>query len=97
VVRGVLLATEDDDPCLEDFAMRRLLIGLLLAAALAAVSALPVAAQAEPCNDTSGDGAASGLEYAQFHVTALAHEGLLGHVHKPGEHQGFSLCLDVHG
>jgi hypothetical protein len=76
--------------------MRRIAIAILAAGALAAASALPVAAQAAPCNDTNGDGSPSGFEYAQFHVTALAHEGLLGHVHKPGEHQGFSLCLGVH-
>jgi hypothetical protein len=76
--------------------MRRFLIAMLAAAALAVMSALPAAADATPCNDTGGDGSASGFEYAQFHVSALAHEGLIGHVHKPGEHQGFSLCLGVH-
>ena len=76
--------------------MRRFVIALIAAGALAAASVLPVAAQAAPCNDTNGDGSPSGFEYAQFHVAALAHEGLIGHVHKPGEHQGFSLCLGVH-
>ena len=76
--------------------MRRLLLALVAAVALATISVMPVAAQADPCNDTNGDGSPSGSEYAQFHVSALAQEGLLGHVHKPGEHQGFSLCLGVH-
>jgi hypothetical protein len=57
----------------------------------------PVSAQAAPCNDTNGDGSPSGFEFAQFHVSALAHEGMLGNGgHKPGEHMGFSLCLGVH-
>ena len=72
--------------------MRHLIV---LAAAAAAALALAGAsgAQAPPCNDTDGDGAFSGQEYAQFHVSALAHEGMLGNGgHKPGSHRGFSLC-----
>ena len=39
------------------------------------------------------DGSSLGREYAQFHVATLAQEGMLGAGgHKPGEHQGFSLC-----
>ena len=68
--------------------------GLLLALALA----LPVAAHsASPCNDTDGDSAPSGRDYAAHHIKALATTGMLGNGgHKPGSHQGFSLCLDVH-
>jgi hypothetical protein len=72
--------------------MRRVLV---LAAAAAAMFSLAggSGAQAPPCNDADGDGSPSGQEYAQFHVTALAHEGMLGAGgHKPGEHNGFSLC-----
>jgi hypothetical protein len=76
--------------------MRRFLIAVVASSAIAVMSVAPAAAQASPCNDTNGDGSPSGVEYAHFHVVALAHEGLLGHVHKPGEHQGFSLCLGVH-
>ncbi len=62
-----------------------------LAAALVLVGG--ASAQAPPCNDTDGDGSPSGREYAQFHVTALAHEGMLGNGgHKPGSHRGFSAC-----
>jgi hypothetical protein len=72
--------------------MRRLLVLAATAAGALAVAGAP-GAQAPPCNDTDGDGSASGLEYAQFHVTALAQEGMLGAGgHKPGEHHGFSLC-----
>jgi hypothetical protein len=46
-----------------------------------------------PCNDADGDGSPSGREYAQNHVTELAHKGMLGNGgHKPGEHHGFSAC-----
>jgi hypothetical protein len=72
--------------------MRRLLV---LAAGLASALVLAggSAAQAPPCNDTDGDGSPSGFEYAQFHVTALAQEGMLGAGgHIPGTHRGFSLC-----
>ena len=72
--------------------MRRLL-ALAAVAAAALVGAGGSGAQAPPCNDTNGDGSPSGREYAQFHVTALAHEGMLGAGgHIPGGHQGFSLC-----
>ena len=72
--------------------MRRLIV---LAAASAASLALAGAsgAQAPPCNDTDGDGSPSGREYAQFHISAMAQEGMLGNGgHKPGSHRGFSLC-----
>jgi hypothetical protein len=67
--------------------MRCLVIAFVAGGALAVAAVLPVAAQAAPCNDTNGDGSPSGFEYAQFHVAVLAHEGLIGRVHKPGEHQ----------
>jgi hypothetical protein len=54
-------------------------------------------AAAPPCNDTNGDGAPSGQEYAQYHIVPLAQAGQLGAGgHIPGSHQGFSLCLGVH-
>jgi hypothetical protein len=66
---------------------------LLLALAMAGSAV----AQAGPCNDTNGDGMPSGYEFAQYHVSALAREGMLGNGgHKPGEHRGFSACLGVH-
>ena len=69
-----------------------LLMGLVLILAL--VLATPALAHsAPPCNDTDGDGSASGREYAEHHIVPLATEGLLGFGgHIPGTHQGFSLC-----
>lgn len=52
--------------------------------------ALAVGASAHsalPCNS----------DYAKHHIVALAKDGALGNNgHKPGTHQGFSLCLGVH-
>ena len=77
--------------------MRRVIGASIAALLLVAALAGPVAAQASPCNDTNGDGTPSGFEYAQYHVSALAHESMLGNGgHKPGEHMGFSLCQGVH-
>ena len=75
--------------------MRRFLIALAAAGALAVASVVPAAAH-DPCNDQNGDGSPSGFEYAKFHVSELAKQGLIGSVHKPGEHRGFSLCPGVH-
>jgi hypothetical protein len=74
--------------------MRRRLLTLAAAAATGLVFAAGSAAQPmAPCNDGDGDGSPSGFEYAQNHVTELAHLGMLGNGgHKPGEHRGFSLC-----
>jgi hypothetical protein len=77
--------------------MRKPLTGLIAALALTLGVAASASAQAAPCNDTNADGSPSGFEFAQYHVSALAHEGMLGNGgHKPGEHRGFSLCLGVH-
>ena len=78
--------------------MRRRIAALLGAAALVLAIAAPAAAHsAPPCNDTNGDGAPSGHEYAAHHIRPLALDGALGaDGHKPGTHRGFSLCLDVH-
>ena len=45
-----------------------------------------------PCNDFNEDGKASGFEYAQYHIRTFAHAGILGQGHKPGTHNGFSIC-----
>lgn len=75
--------------------MKKKLATLTIVAAIAA-TALPAATSAHtapPCNDSNGDGAPSGQEYAAHHISALAREGLLGQGgHIPGTHQGFSLC-----
>jgi hypothetical protein len=77
--------------------MRKPLIGLIAALALTVGVVASASAQADPCNDTNADGSPSGFEFAQYHISALAQEGMLGNGgHKPGEHQGFSLCLGVH-
>lgn len=79
--------------------MRRILT-VVLGALLALVIMAPGASahQAGPCNDTDGDGSFSGVEYAQHHIVPFARAGQLGappsgHVHTPGAHMGFSLCL----
>lgn len=75
--------------------MRKLVMISATAAALVLGSAAAAFAHtAPPCNDTDGDGSASGREYAAHHISAMAQEGLLGAkgVHIPGSHQGFSLC-----
>lgn len=74
--------------------MRRVVVFILVFAVLL-VMAIPVAFAAPPCNDTNGDGASSGYEYAQYHIKPLAQDGLLGNGgHKPGVgHRGFSVCL----
>lgn len=49
---------------------------------------------APPCNDSGEPG---NSDYAQHHIVPLAQEQGLGDGgHKPGTHQGFSLCLGVH-
>lgn len=73
--------------------MKRFAVSTLLAGALLAGSAgTAVAHQAGPCNDSDGDGAFSGREYAEHHIVQGAHDGIIGQQHKPGSHQGFSLC-----
>lgn len=74
--------------------MRRRLLTLTAAVVTALAFAAGSAAQPmPPCNDADGDGSPSGFEYAQNHVTELAHLGMLGNGgHVPGSHRGFSLC-----
>lgn len=78
--------------------MRRRITAGLAGLALALALAAPASAHsAPPCNDTDGDGAASGRDYATHHIRPLAMDGALGAGgHKPGAHRGFSLCLGVH-
>jgi hypothetical protein len=77
--------------------MRKALL-LVPAATLAAAVGLAAPASAHnagPCNDADEPGNSS---YAKHHIVAAAHEGMLGNGgHKPGTHQGYSLCLGVHG
>lgn len=77
--------------------MKKLIV-VLSVLVLLAVAAVPAFAHsAPPCNDTDGDGSPSGQEYAAHHIVPLATSGGLGEGgHKPGSHQGFSLCLGVH-
>lgn len=67
---------------------------LTIVALLALMAVVPAFAHgAPPCNDTDGDGSPSGQEYAAHHISFLAQAGGLGNDgHKPGSHQGFSLC-----
>lgn len=75
--------------------MRRRLATVLVA--VMATMALAVGASAHsapPCNDSGEPG---NSDYAKHHIVALAKDGALGNNgHKPGTHQGFSLCLGVH-
>ena len=73
----------------------RVLLGVAAATAFTLASAVPaVAHTAPPCNESGGPGHS---DYAAHHIVALAHEGGLGDGgHKPGSHQGYSLCLGVH-
>lgn len=73
--------------------MKRLVSAALVSGALLLGSAGAVSAhQLGPCNDADGDGAFSGREYAEHHIVQGAHDGIIGQVHKPGSHRGFSLC-----
>lgn len=74
--------------------MKKFLTMAALAATLVVGSAGTAFAHgAPPCNDSDGDGAASGREYATHHIVSLATERGLGEDgHKPGSHQGFSVC-----
>ena len=73
--------------------MKRLVSTLFIAGALVlGAGGVAHAHQAGPCNDSDGDGAFSGQEYAEHHIVQGAHDGIIGHVHKPGSHHGFSLC-----
>ena len=73
--------------------MRKLLI-VILVLLISLVVAVPVFADGlPPCND-SGDPGNS--DYAKHHIAFLAKQGVIGHGHVPGTHQGFSDCLDVH-
>ena len=78
--------------------MKQKLMVVVLVLVIALVAVVPAFAHtAPPCNDTDGDGSPSGAEYAAHHISALAKIGGLGNDgHKPGAHQGFSLCLGVH-
>ena len=78
--------------------MLRKVVVIAVVLIIALVAVLPAAAHsAHPCNDTDGDGSPSGRDYAAHHISFLAKNGGMGNDgHKPGSHQGFSLCLNVH-
>ncbi|CAN5839604.1 hypothetical protein BH23ACT11_BH23ACT11_13100 [soil metagenome] len=74
------------------FIMRRK-ITLVLATSVASVLMVAGPAFAHgagPCDDSGGPG---NSDYAAHHITVLAQDQALGDGgHKPGSHQGFSLC-----
>lgn len=76
--------------------MKRRLAVILVAVMASMTLALGASAHsAPPCNDSGEPG---NSDYAKHHIVALANDGALGNDgHKPGSHQGFSLCLGVHG
>ena len=69
--------------------MKRRLTVLLVTVGLMMFSLVPAASahNDKPCE--------TGRQYAQTHIVPLAHAGLLGKVHKPGTHQGFSNVPNV--
>ena len=71
--------------------MKRNLIIVLIVMLIVLVTAVPAFAHsAPPCNDSGEPG---NSDYAKHHISALAKEGGLGDGgHKPGSHQGYSLC-----
>lgn len=72
--------------------MKRTLMVLLLVLILALVSAFPAFAHnAGPCNDTGEPG---NSDYAQHHIVPMAQAGLIGSVHVPGDHMGYSVCVN---
>jgi hypothetical protein len=75
--------------------MRKGLAAFVAACALALATIGSASAHVTgPCGP---DGTFAGAEYAAHHISAMAKEGLLGNAgHKPGVHQGYSLCLGVH-
>ena len=72
--------------------MQRLAVVVL--ALFLALTVLAPAALADhpggPCDGLGDDPGNSG--YAKHHIVPFAHLGLLGQDHKPGSHQGFSIC-----
>lgn len=74
-----------------------IIFATLTAFLVLAATPVALAHQAAPCNDANGDGSPSGREFAEHHITELAKSGMLGKDgHIPGEHMGFSACLNVH-
>ena len=66
--------------------MRKLFI-IALVLLIALVSVIPVFAHnAGPCNDSGGPGHS---DYAQHHIVPAT---LGNDAHKPGAHQGYSVC-----
>jgi hypothetical protein len=65
---------------------------LMLAVATGALIALAGAAPASAVCPAAPAGEPGRSEYAQSHITVLAHAGVLGHEHKPGTHRGASDC-----
>ena len=71
--------------------MRRLFVILLtlLAVAVFAPSATPQPPEPEPFPCAMFP---SGAAYGQAHVAPAARAGIVGHMHKPGSHRGYSQC-----
>lgn len=65
---------------------------LVLAVAAGTLIALAGAAPASALCPAAPAGEPGRSEFAQNHITVLAHAGLLGHEHKPGTHRGASDC-----
>jgi hypothetical protein len=74
--------------------MRRLVASFVLSLGLALVAVVPAFASdpGGPCSDAHPGNSG----YARNHITVLAHAGLLGNTHKPGEHHGYAGLCGVH-
>jgi hypothetical protein len=68
----------------------------LLALFAALTFALAVASPASAFCPAAEAGQPGRIEFAHGHITVLAHAGVLGHGHKPGEHRGASDCAALH-
>ena len=74
--------------------MRRIFATLLLSLVVTLMAAIPALASdaGGPCSDAHPGNSG----YARNHITVLAHAGMLGSEHKPGEHHGYAGLCGVH-
>jgi hypothetical protein len=68
--------------------MRKIAMASTVGLLLAFGGASPASAQCP----AAPAGAPGRSEFAMNHIVVLAHAGVLGHMHKPGTHQGASHC-----
>jgi hypothetical protein len=71
--------------------MRKLVLGVAAGTLIGLAGAAPASAvcPAAPAGEPGRS------EYAKSHITVLAHAGMLGQEHKPGQHRGASDCATL--